>query len=126
MGRLARFIRYFTDEDEQQIPAKPVSSIEAVFTQGSAVIYDTDSLNVLKQYLVVTATYEDSTTGIVTNYILSGTLEEGTSTISVYYKGKADTFDVTVTHKPTEIVVTFADGVLAFSGFASAPSWTIE
>lgn len=74
-----------------------VSSITAVFTQGSAVIYDTDSLDTLKQYLVVTAHYENGTSGIVTGYTLSGTLTEGTSTITVSYGGKSTAFNVTVT-----------------------------
>ena len=73
-----------------------VASISALFTQGSATIYDTDSLDTLKQYLVVTATYADSTTATVTDYALSGTLEVGTSTITVSYGGKTDTFSVTV------------------------------
>lgn len=76
---------------------KEVLSIVAVFTQGSAVIYDTDSLDDLKQYLVVTASYDDGTTGEVTAYELSGTLTAGTSTITVSYGGKTTTFDVTVT-----------------------------
>lgn len=75
-----------------------LTSVTAVFTQGSATIYDTDSLDTLKQYLVVTATYSDSTTATVTDYTLSGTLTEGTSTITVSYGGKTDTFNVTVTH----------------------------
>lgn len=75
-----------------------VSSISAVFTQGQAVIYSTDSLDVLKQYLVVTAAYSDSSTGVVSaeDYTLSGTLTEGTSTITVIYGGESDTFSVTV------------------------------
>ena len=76
-----------------------VVSISAVFTQGSAIIYDTDSLDTLQQYLVVTAIYADSTTTTVSNYTLSGTLEEGISTITVSYGGKTDTFNVTVTHR---------------------------
>lgn len=79
------------------IIALEVDSIDAVFTQGSATIYDTDSLDTLRQYLVVTATYSDSTTAVVTDYTLSGTLTEGTSTITVSYGGKTDTFSVTVT-----------------------------
>lgn len=74
-----------------------VASISAVFTQGSATIYTTDTLDTLKQYLTVTATYSDSTTATVTDYTLSGTLTEGTSTITVSYGGKTDTFSVTVT-----------------------------
>lgn len=74
-----------------------VVSIDAVFTQGSAKIYDTDTLDTLRQYLVVTATYSDSTTAVVTDYTLSGTLTAGTSTITVSYSGETDTFSVTVT-----------------------------
>lgn len=72
-------------------------SISAVFEQGSAVIYDTDDLDTLKQYLTVTATYEDLSTREITAYTLSGTLEVGTSTITVSYAGKTTTFNVTVT-----------------------------
>ena len=72
--------------------------ITAVSNQGSAVIYDTDSLDDLRQYLTVTAYYEDNTSDTVTGYTLSGTLEEGTSTITVSYGGKTTTFNVTVTH----------------------------
>lgn len=75
-----------------------IDSISAVFTQGDAVIYDTDALDTLKQYLTVTATYDDQTTQTVTNYTLSGTLTAGTSTITVSYGGKTTTFNVTVTH----------------------------
>ena len=78
-------------------PPVDVLSISASFNQGSAVIYDTDSLDTLKQYLTVTATYDDSSTGVVTNYTLSGTLTVGTSTITVLYNGKTATFNVTVT-----------------------------
>lgn len=73
-----------------------VVSIEAVFTQGQAVIYDDDSLDTLKDYLVVTATYDDESTAVVTDYTLSGTLTAGTSTITVTYGDKTDTFSVVV------------------------------
>lgn len=90
----------YLDTLESELFAVAVTSISAVFTQGSAVIYDTDSLETLKQYLVVTATYSDSTTDTVTAYTLSGTLTEGTSTITVSYSGKTTTFNVTVTANP--------------------------
>lgn len=77
-------------------PPAELVSISAVFTQGSVVIYETDSLDTLKQYLVVTATYDDSTTANVSAYTLSGTLAVGTSTITVSYGGKTTTFNVTV------------------------------
>lgn len=79
-------------------PPAELVSISAVFTQGDNVIYDTDTLDTLKQYLVVTAAYDDQTTQTVTDYTLSGTLAEGTSTITVSYGGKTTTFNVTVTH----------------------------
>lgn len=83
---------------EAAFDERTVLSIDAVFTQGSATIYDSDDLDDLKQYLVVTAYYDDGSTANVTSACeLSGTLEEGTSTITATYGGKSDTFDVTVT-----------------------------
>lgn len=70
--------------------------ITAVYTQ-SGTVYDTDSLDSLKADLVVTAYYDDSTTADVTAAaVLSGTLTEGTSTITATYEDKTATFDVTV------------------------------
>lgn len=76
---------------------RTVSSISAVYTQ-SGTVYDTDSLDSLKADLVVTATFSDSTTGVIAaaDYTLSGTLTVGTSTITVSYGGKTTTFSVTV------------------------------
>ena len=71
--------------------------ISAVFTQGSTVIYPSTPLNDLKAYLVVTGYYNDGTTKAITDYSISGTLEVGTSTITVAKEGKTDTFDVIVT-----------------------------
>lgn len=88
----------YVDALEQAMRSKLIS-ISAVFTQGSAVIYDTDDLDTLRQYLTVTANYSDTTTRTVTAYTLSGTLTAGTSTITVSYGGKTATFEVTVTHK---------------------------
>lgn len=78
------------------VASSVISNEYLALTKLGTVIYDTDSLNTLKQYLTVTATYADTTTAIVTNYTLSGTLTEGTSTITVSYGGKTDTFNVTV------------------------------
>ncbi len=76
-----------------------LTSITAVYTQGGTV-YDTDSLDSLKSDLVVTAYYDNSTSAVVpsADYTLSGTLAEGTSTITASYGGKTATFNVTVTH----------------------------
>lgn len=76
-----------------------VTSISAVYTQ-SGTVYASDSLDSLKDDLVVTATYSDSTTEVVTDYTLSGTLEVGTSTIAVTYSGVGTTFTVTVSALP--------------------------
>ena len=87
-----------------------LSSITAVYTQ-SGTVYDTDSLDSLKSDLVVTAVYSDSTTEVVTDYTLSGTLTEGTSTITVSYGGKTTTFTVTVTEwQPITQTITWSGG----------------
>ena len=80
-------------------PPTNLVSISAVYTQ-SGTVYDTDSLDDLKADLVVTAHYSDSTTAVVTTYVLSGTLTVGTSTITVAYGGKTTTFNVTVSEAP--------------------------
>lgn len=92
-----------------------LQSITATFTQGSAIIYENSSLNDLKQYLVVTATYSDSTAQTVTDYTLSGTLTAGTSTITVSYGGKTDTFNVTVSEASAEPTYALADAT-TFNG----------
>ena len=94
--------------------APTLSSISAVYTQ-SGTVYDTDTLDSLKADLVVTATYEDSTTAVIpaADYTLSGTLTAGTSTITVSYGGKSDTFTVTVTAAP---LWTFDNGIAIGKG----------
>lgn len=74
-------------------------SITATYTQ-SGTVYDTAALDSLKSDLVVTVNYAGGTSEIVSasDYTLSGTLTEGTSTITVSYAGQTDTFSVTVTH----------------------------
>lgn len=90
-----------------------VFALTAVFNQGTHIIYDTDSLNDLRSYLVVTAYYDDGTEEIVTSYTLSGTLEEGTSVITVAYSGMTTTFTVNVTEMPT---ITSIEAVYTQSG----------
>ena len=79
-------------------PPANLTRISAVYTQNGTV-YNTASLDSLKTDLVVTAHYSDSTTAVVNTYALSGTLVEGTSTITVTYGGKTTTFTVYVTVK---------------------------
>lgn len=71
-------------------------SISAVFDSGTDTIYTDDSLDDLKQYLTVTASYDDGTSSEVSGYTLSGELTEGTSTITVAYNDKTASFDVAV------------------------------
>lgn len=93
---------YYDDLYDALYPPRSLDSIDAVFNQGSAVIYDTASLNSLKQYLTVTANYSDGTREMLSDsaYTLSGTLTVGTSTVTASYQGKTDTFAVTVTEAP--------------------------
>ena len=103
---LVSHIGAWTDENAQTYitalydalyPPADLVSISAVYTQ-SGTVYDTDTLDSLKSDLVVTALMSDQTTRPVTSYTLSGTLTEGTSTITVTYGGQTTTFTVTVSH----------------------------
>ena len=71
-----------------------LASISASYSGGT--VRTGTSLDSLRSDLTVIATYQDSTTEIVTGYTLSGTLAEGTQTVTVSYGGKTDTFTVTV------------------------------
>ena len=84
--------------------AVTLSSISASYTQ-TGTIYDTDTLSAILTAgtLVVTATYDDTSTATIPNEncTLSGSLSVGTSTITVSYGGKTDTFSVAVTASRT-------------------------
>lgn len=88
---------YYEALEEALTNPRDLVSISASFEQGGAIIYETDPLDSLKQNLTVTATYDDGTSATVSDYTLSGSLAAGTSTITVTYHGKTDTFSVTVT-----------------------------
>ena len=89
-----------------------IDYITASFTQGTSVIYETDSLDILVPMLVVTATYTNLNTVYVDypDYSLSGSLTSGTSVITVTYSGVTTTFNVTVTAWDYEW--SYADGGL--------------
>ena len=78
----------------------PFTSITATFVQGDNIIYESDILDDLKQYLTIVGTHQDTTTETITTYTLSGTLTAGTSVITATYEGLTDTFNVTVTADP--------------------------
>ena len=88
-------------------------SINAVFNQGQNVIYDNSSLDDLKQYLTVTAYYDDNTTRTISNYTLTGTLSEGTSIITVTYHDKTTTFNVNITSYTNRMYYALSDGDLS-------------
>ena len=85
-------------------PVVIVTSISASYNQDSTVVYTDTAIEDLKNGLTVTATYSDGSSSQLSNsdYSLSGTLSVGTSTITVTYRGKTSTFQVTVSEKPSE------------------------
>ena len=87
---------YYDALESALYPTATLDSISCVYTQ-SGTVYITDTLDSLKTDLVVTAHYSDESTQTVTTYTLSGSLTEGTSTITVAYAGKTTTFTVNVT-----------------------------
>lgn len=108
MDNLFAKVAFFTSDPSSDyttfhawVSAIDLLSITAVFNQGDNVIYNTDSLDSLKQYLTVTANYSDGTSGVINAYTLSGELVEGTSAITVTYDGKTTTFNATVSAIPT-------------------------
>ena len=112
---LFRMATYTGDNAGQYIAvldSQPATGITATFTQGGATIYDTASLESLRQYLVVEANYSGSSSVVVSDYTLSGTLTPGTSTVTVSWGGFTDTFSVTVTAATvlTGITATFTQG----------------
>ena len=88
-------------------PPASLTSIAAVYTQ-SGTVYETTPLDSLKDDLVVTAIWDDGTRTTVTSdqYTLSGTLTEGSSTITVTHGGKTTTFSVTVSVYSTAPIIT--------------------
>lgn len=80
-------------------PPATLLSISAVFAQGNRTIFSNEPLNSLKQWLTVTAVYDDGSTEPVADedYSLSGTLEDGTSAITATYEEKTSVFNVSVT-----------------------------
>ena len=81
-------------------PPANLTSISAVYTQSGSVYID-DSLDSLKTDLVVRALWTDHTITVVSSsdYVLSGRLSAGTSSITVSYGGKTTTFNVTVSDR---------------------------
>lgn len=74
-----------------------VTSISAVFTQGDNLIFSIDSIDSLREYLTVTANYDNGTSGEVTTYTLIGDMTGGENTFTVTYNDKTATFTANIT-----------------------------
>lgn len=90
-------------------PATILLNISVVYSGGDVLIGT--SLDELKG-IVVTATYEDGSSKEVTEYTLSGSIEEGNNTITVTYEDKTAVFTVnginglTITKQPSNATAT--------------------
>ena len=83
------------DLEEEFAGQRILMSITATMPQ-SYEVHEGDDLNVLRNYLTVTANYDDGSSNTVSTYTLSGTLTEGTSVITVSYSGMTTQVSVTV------------------------------
>ena len=79
-----------------------IVSIEAVFTQGDNVIYEKTNLDALRPYLKVYAVRDGGDKREITDYQLSGSLDVGTSSVTVSYDCFEANFTVNVS--PTKII----------------------
>lgn len=80
------------DESEGTEPTKTLQSISATYTGGNVEVGT--NVNTLTG-ITVKANYSDGTSTNVTGYTLSGTIAEGSNTITVTYQGLTTTFAVT-------------------------------
>ena len=100
-------------------PEVHLVSITADYEQDRPIL-DTDSLDLVRLDLVVTANYSDGTTETLADdaYTLTGTLTVGTSTITVGYGGKTAEISVVVTH---DTVARIAVSGKIITHFTSSP-----
>lgn len=86
------YIASLTDSGGEDTPTEAtLSSISATYNGGEVLVgTDIDDLT----GITVTGTYSDSTTKNIIDYTLSGTINEGSNTITVSYQGKTTTFTV--------------------------------
>jgi len=117
---------YYDALEDALYPETGLVRITAVFTQGSAVVYEGDNLNDLKAYLVVTGYYNNGTSKTETDYALIGELTTGVSVITVSKNGKTTTFNVTVTPAYWDYQWNASNGTLPTGMTASAYDFTTE
>lgn len=82
-------------------PASPLSSISVDATEATTVFNQNDTFS--SEGIVVTATYEDNSTEVVTGYSVSepDMSTPGTKTVTVSFGGKEDSYEITVIKSTT-------------------------
>lgn len=85
------------EEEEPDVPEVVMTSLSVGYTQGNTTIFESQELDDLRRYLTVQASYSDGTEAVVDDYVLSGDLQVGISTITASYGGKSTTFNVETT-----------------------------
>lgn len=94
-------------------------SINAAYNSGDTIIRTSNELNDLKNYLTVTAVYDDASSSVLSaeDYVLSGTLalasgeyDVSTQTITVSYEDKTATFSIAVYNDITQSKVSLPSG----------------
>lgn len=86
---------YYNNLREALYPEATLTSITCVYTQTHEVTPGT-VLEDLRSDLIVTANFSDGSSDEIVYYTLSGTLNVGTSTVTVTYLNNTTTFSVTV------------------------------
>lgn len=79
-------------EPDEPEPEKTLTGITAVYTGGEVAV---GTAVTALTGITVTASYSDGSTEAVTGYTLSGTINEGSNTVTVTYQGQTATFTVT-------------------------------
>lgn len=101
---------YYNELHAALFPPAELSYITAVYS-NSGTVYPDESLENLKQYITVTAHYNDSSTTSVNAYTLTGVLEVGQSVLTISYSEKTTTVTVTVSTKPKSDMTEWNSGI---------------
>lgn len=87
--------------------------LEAVYNPPAGyVVYTDDDLDKVAAYLTVTEYYSDGSSVVVTDYTLTGTLVDGTSTLTVEYDALSATVQVEAVDFYNRMTVTTVDDTL--------------
>ena len=75
---------------------RQLERIEATYTSTGHTVYPWDTLESLRPYMIVTATYNDGSTKTIFDYMLSGDLTSAASTVTISYGDKSAQVSVSV------------------------------